>query len=83
MKILPHAGIALAYDKAKLTPATGPATEGSETYGLATLGVGLLFNSTISLRPSVEIPVGSDLTNDPTFGLTVGMNFGQKHSARR
>jgi hypothetical protein len=37
-----------------------------------------VFNRQISVRPTVDIPVGSDLINDPTFGITVGYNFGSK-----
>ncbi len=79
MKFLPNAGLALAYGKSKTQNAAGTTTfEGSDTYGLATLGMGLVFNQNIAVRPSVDIPLG--LTgSDPTFGVTVGFNFGRKH----
>jgi hypothetical protein len=80
MRILPTAGLGLQYTKFK-TEITGPGagtTEVSETYGLARLGVGFVFNQQISVRPTIDIPVGSDISNDPTFGLSVGYNFGSK-----
>ena len=80
MRIIPTAGLGLQYSKLKVedTAPGGSTIEGSETYGLARLGVGFVFNQQISVRPTIDIPVGSDLVNDPTFGLSVGYNFGNK-----
>jgi Outer membrane protein beta-barrel domain len=82
MRIIPTAGLGLQYSKYKEEiGGTGPGAgefEASETYGLARLGVGFVFNQQISVRPTIDIPVGSDLENDPTFGLSVGYNFGNK-----
>ncbi len=83
MQIIPNAGLGLAYSKQKLDDGTNPALEDSETYGLATVGVGFIFNSNIAVRPSVSIPLGSDLSNDPTFGLTVAYKFGSKSAPAR
>jgi hypothetical protein len=84
MRILPTAGLGLQYTKLKIedTSPGGSTIEGSETYGLARLGVGFVFNQQISVRPTIDIPVGSDLINDPTFGLSVGYNFGSKGTSR-
>jgi hypothetical protein len=80
MRIIPTAGLGLQYSKVKIedTAPGGTTVDGSETYGLARLGVGFVFNQQISVRPTIDIPVGSDLINDPTFGVTVGYNFGSK-----
>ena len=43
---------------------------------MAQLGVGLVMNQNISIRPSVDLPLKSG--NDTRFGLTVGYNFGSK-----
>jgi len=84
MRILPTAGLGLQYSKLKVedTGPGGQTIEGSETYGLARLGVGFVFNQQISVRPTVDIPLGSDLVNDPTFGVTVGYNFGSKGAVK-
>ena len=79
----PQLASGLAYRKQKLDDGTNPALGASETYGLASVGVGLIFNSNIAVRPSVSIPLGSDLSNDPTFGLTVAYNFGSKSAPSR
>jgi opacity protein-like surface antigen len=85
LRILPTAGLGLQYSKAKVedTSPGGSTFEASETYGLARLGVGFVFNQQISVRPTIDIPVASDLVSDPTFGITVGYNFGSKHAPAR
>jgi hypothetical protein len=84
MRILPTAGLGLQYSKLKIEDngPGGETFEGSETYALARLGVGFVFNQQISVRPTVDIPVGSDVSNDPAFGITVGYNFGSKGAAK-
>jgi hypothetical protein len=79
MKIIPTAGLGLQYSKAKIedTSPGGTTLEGSDTYGMARLGVGFVFNQQISVRPSIDIPLGLD-NSDATFGVTVGYNFGNK-----
>jgi opacity protein-like surface antigen len=85
MRILPTAGLGLQYSKLKAedTSPGGSTIEASETYGLARIGVGFVFNQQITVRPTVDIPLGSDLSSDPAFGLTVGYNFGSKGSPAR
>jgi hypothetical protein len=85
MSIIPTAGLGLAYNKFKQedTGPGGSTAEFSETIGLARLGLGLVFNQQISVRPTIDIPLGSDISNDPTFGVTVGYNFGKRGTAAR
>jgi outer membrane protein with beta-barrel domain len=78
LRILPTAGLGLQYNKFKQDQAGATVIDGSETYALARVGVGFVFNQQISVRSTVDIPVGRDLSNDPTFGVTVGYNFGSK-----
>jgi hypothetical protein len=44
---------------------------------VANLGLGLVLNQNIAIRPNVAIPLGLD-GSDATFGVTVGFNFGQR-----
>jgi hypothetical protein len=85
MRILPTAGLGLQYSKLKVedTSPGGTTSEASETYGLARIGVGLVFNNQISVRPTIDIPLGSDISSDPAFGLTLGYSFGKRGAARR
>jgi hypothetical protein len=80
MRIIPTGGLGLQYSKAKVedTGPGGTTVEASETYGLARLGVGFVFNSQISVRPTIDIPLGRDGSSDPTFGLMAAYNFGSK-----
>jgi hypothetical protein len=79
LRILPTAGLGLQYSKAKVEDTTpgGATIEGSNTYGLARLGLGFVFNQQIAVRPSVDIPLGLDNSN-ASFGVTVAYNFGSK-----
>jgi len=81
MQIVPTAGLGLAYSKLKLEDAT-TTTELSDTYGQARLGVGIIFNQQIAVRPSVDIPLGLQ-GSDPTFGLTVAYSFGSTAAPAR
>jgi hypothetical protein len=77
MQIVPTAGIGVENLHANVEDTgTGISASGSDTHGIANLGVGLIFNS-ISVRPGLTIPVGLDGA-DPTVNLTVGFNFGRK-----
>lgn len=81
MQIVPAAGLGLAYSKQSENDGT-TTSELSDTYGMARLGVGLVFNQTIAVRPSVDIPLGLD-NSDPTFGLTVAYSFGSRPASAR
>jgi hypothetical protein len=77
MQIVPTAGIGVENLHASVEDTgSGISASGSDTHGIANLGVGLIFNS-ISVRPSLSIPLGLDGA-DPTVGLTLGFNFGPK-----
>jgi hypothetical protein len=78
MKIVPTAGISWAHTKLSAKDDAGTSLgSASDSYGLAQLGVGLVMNQNISIRPSVDIPVGLTGSN-ARFGMTLGYNFGSK-----
>jgi len=81
MRIIPTAGLGLAYLKGSVDDGT-TTSDASETYAQARLGVGFLFNQQIAVRPSIDIPLGLD-NSDPTFGLTVAYSFGSKPAPAR
>lgn len=77
MKVVPTAGLSFAYARQKAENAAGSTLFAiSDSYALAQLGVGIILNSAISVRPNVEIPLGLEGI-DPIFGLTLGYNFGR------
>jgi hypothetical protein len=83
MKVVPSAGLSFAYGKQKAENTEGATLfEISNSYGVAQVGIGIILNQNISVRPSVDIPLGYEGSN-PTFGLTLGYNFGPGQSDRR
>jgi hypothetical protein len=78
MKFVPTAGISYANSHLSAKDANDVSLgSASQSYALAQVGLGLVLNQNISVRPSVDIPLG--LTgSDPRFGLTLGYNFGSK-----
>ena len=82
MKFVPTAGLSYANAHASAKDSAGASLgSASESYALAQLGVGLVLNQNISVRPSVDIPLG--LTGgDTRFGLTLGYNFGSSAQSR-
>lgn len=49
----------------------------SDSFGVTQLGIGLLMNQRITIRPSVSIPVGVDGSN-PVFNFAVGFQVGSR-----
>jgi hypothetical protein len=76
MQIIPTGGLGMEYLKVKADNGNNTSSA-SDTYGVMNLGVGLIFNSQIAVRPGISIPIGLD-GGETSFGLTVGYNFGNK-----
>ncbi len=83
MKVVPSAGLSFAYGTQKAENTAGSTLfEISNSYALAQLGVGIILNQNISVRPGIDIPLGLEGGN-PMFGLTLGYNFGPAQTGRR
>jgi hypothetical protein len=83
MKVVPSVGLSYAYGNSKAEDDAGATLfEFSDSYGLAQMGVGIIVNQNISIRPGIDIPLGLE-GSDPTFGLTLGYNFGRQGAAGR
>jgi hypothetical protein len=83
MQILPTVSLALAHGTSQATDGAGNTLfEISDVYALGQVGVGVVMNSAISVRSTLQMPLGLQGT-DPTFALTVGYNFGNKRTAQR
>jgi hypothetical protein len=82
MKIVPTAGFSYVHNKLSAKDSSGTSLGSvSGSYGLAQLGLGLVMNQNISIRPSVDLPLKSGY--DTRFGVTVGYNFGSKSAPAR
>ena len=79
--LVPAVGLGLAYSRVKADNQAGANLfRISESYALAQLHIGIVLNQNISVRPSVDLPLGQE-GGDPTFGLTVGYNFGSRRAS--
>ena len=72
----PMIGAGFVYSSVKLEGFGDEVTE-SDTYGAVEFGLGLIINKTLSLRPSVTIPVGLEGA-DPVMSFAVALNFGNR-----
>jgi hypothetical protein len=83
MQIVPSLGLSYAYRRDKAQDNAGAILfEISDHYALAQLGLGFILNSKLALRPRIDIPLGLE-SSAPTFGLTLGYNFGPGRSSAR
>jgi hypothetical protein len=75
-RIVPSVGLAYAYRKDEAKNNAGASLfQIAEHYPLAQVGVGLVLDSNISLRPGIDIPFNLE-TNEPSVGLTLSYSFG-------
>lgn len=75
VQFVPNASVLLATSRLSVEDGTSSASD-SDGFAALTLGTGIIFASRYSLSPSVSIPVGVG-DSDPSFGLSVGIHFGQ------
>jgi len=70
--------------KRTTTPPNGNSASVSDQFGLITFGSGLVMNRILTIQPSVSFPVGVDngFSDDATFSLAFGVNFGGPRAAR-
>jgi len=64
----------------------GPSVPLSDRFGLFTFGSGFVINRILTIQPSVAFPVAVNtpaFSDDPTFSIGFGVNFGGPRSATR
>lgn len=76
MLVVPFFGLAAVYSHFKSQFANNETTF-NDTGGRADLGVGLIFNRTAGITPSVSIPFGTG-GSDVTFSIKFSFNFGRR-----
>jgi hypothetical protein len=76
-KIIPSAGFTVVSASVEIKDdVSGQSDSQSETFELVALGLGIVFNQAVTLRPGVQIPIGLEGAST-TFGLIVSVNFGR------
>jgi hypothetical protein len=74
--IVPTAGVGFEYSSFKLTDGID-STSDSDSYGMLSLGVGLILGRQFTALPSVSIPIGLD-DSDPILSLTFALSLGAR-----
>ena len=77
VSVIPFGSFAYYYGRASVSSVGLGSESVSDTFGAATLGIGLLLNQRITIRPSVLIPVGIEGSN-PSFNFAVGFQVGSR-----
>ena len=77
VSVIPFGSFAYYYGRATISASGFGSTSASDSYGVAGLGLGLLLNQRITLRPSVSLPVGIEGSN-PIFNFAVGFQVGSR-----
>lgn len=72
--LVPSASVAFVYSSASVD-VFGGTFDGDDTYGMAGIGLGVLLNSQLSIRPSVSMPFGVEDAK-PIYGIGVTLNYG-------
>lgn len=76
MLVVPFLGVALVYSHLK-SEFAGDETTFNDTGGRIDVGVGLIFNRTAGITPSVSIPFGTGGA-DTTFSIKFAYHFGRR-----
>ena len=77
-RVIPSASFSIVSTSIKGTDdVSGQSETQSETFQLLGLGLGIVFNQVIALRPGVLIPIGLD-GGSTTVGATFSVNFGRR-----
>jgi hypothetical protein len=50
----------------------------SETYGLLSGGLSLVFSPALLVRPFITVPFGLPGNNDPSYGVGISFGFGKR-----
>ena len=77
VSVIPFGSFAYYYARATVSATGYGSASGSDSYGIAGVGIGLLLNQRITLRPSVSFPVGLEGSN-PIFNFGVGFQVGSR-----
>jgi len=78
LRIVPSVGLSYAYQQDKAENNAGTSLfQIADHFALAQVGVGLVLDSNISVRPAVDIQLSLNI-NEPSVALTVSYSFGRR-----
>lgn len=73
--VVPSFGLSMGWQRMKASWSGQTATD-SDTFGIASLGVGFIFNKRVGIVPSISVPFSAP-QSDVTFTLGLAYNFGR------
>jgi hypothetical protein len=73
-QVIPAGAVSFAHSTLKFDDGVDSESD-SDTFGIVSLGVGLVFNRVFTLRPGMSLPFGLD-ESDPVWGIALGLSFG-------
>lgn len=76
-QVVPSAGLAFAWAEVELEGGFFGDFEESETFGIASLALGLVFNEIFTVQPRVGFPFAIE-DADPSYGVAIGVQFGRR-----
>lgn len=77
VSVIPTFGVRVAHERLTVRLPRVDSETVSETFGLANIGVGFVFNDQIALVPSVSVPIGLE-GGDTLFAIALAVNFGRR-----
>ena len=78
LAVIPTAALAFMLTSSQLADTSGHAVSStSMMFGMVGLGVGLVLDEQVTIRPALEIPVGG--MGGPAFQIMLGVNLGKGH----
>ena len=73
---IPFASLRAAYARVSVSSG-GASFSDSDTYGILSGGVGIVFTPAVLVRPFIQVPLGLDGA-DPSYGVGVSFAFGKR-----
>jgi hypothetical protein len=74
LMVIPNFGLALHYDRVTVEFRGADESE-SDSSGLASVGVGFVFNRNVGISPSIAVPFSAG-NSDVIFTIRLSFNFG-------
>lgn len=73
---IPFTSLEAAYTRLSISSG-GVSLSESDTYGILSAGVGIVFSPAVLLRPFIQVPLGLD-GSDPRYGVGLSFAFGKR-----
>ena len=76
VRLIPTVALGFEHAQQNFSRLGSPSVTASHGFGVLTLGVGMVFGTTVTVLPEALVPIGL-ASGSPTFGLGLAANFGR------